>query len=60
MGLYLNSKKASLLYKDETESTYFVDKTAMLDELIPLIEPISEIRTKNISASLGPDVLVNP
>ena len=45
MGLYLNSKKASLLYKDETESTYFVDKTAMLDELIPLIEP--NLRDKN-------------
>lgn len=38
MGSYLNSKKACLLYQDETEATYFVDKTAMLDELIPLIE----------------------
>jgi len=37
MGLYLNGKKASLLYKDETESTYFVDKSALLDELIPLV-----------------------
>ncbi len=38
MGSYLNSKKACLLYQDETEATYFVDKTAILDELIPLIE----------------------
>ena len=38
MSSYLNSKKASLLYRDETLATYFVDKTAMLDELIPVIE----------------------
>ena len=38
MSSYLNSKKASLLYKDEALATYFVDKTAMLDELIPVIE----------------------
>lgn len=37
MGLYLNSKKASLLYGDEAEATYFVDKTAMLDELLPFV-----------------------
>ena len=46
MGRFLNSKKASLLFKDDAESTYFVDKTALLDELIPLIDPqtlISEI-----------------
>lgn len=39
MGRFLNSKKASLLFKDDAESTYFVDKTALLDELIPLIDP---------------------
>ena len=33
MSSYLNSKKASLLYKDEALATYFVDKTAMLEEL---------------------------
>ena len=38
MSSYLNSKKASLLYKDAAQTTYFVDKTAMLDELIPVIE----------------------
>lgn len=39
MGRFLNSKKASLLFKDDAESTYFVDKTALLDELIPIIDP---------------------
>lgn len=38
MGLYLNSKKASILYKTETEADYFVDKTALLDELAALVD----------------------
>ncbi len=40
MGLYLNSKKPYTIYKDVVSSTYFVDKTAMLGELIPLVEPV--------------------
>ena len=39
MGKFLNSKKASMLFKDDVESAYFVDKTALLDELIPVIDP---------------------
>ena len=39
MGKLLNSKKASMLFKEDTESTYFVDKTALLDELLPVIDP---------------------
>ena len=39
MGKFLNSKKAALLFKDDADSTYFVDKTAILDELIPIIDP---------------------
>lgn len=39
MGKFLNSKKASVLFKEDAESTYFVDKTALLDELIPIIDP---------------------
>lgn len=38
MGMYLNSKKASILYKDEADAAYFVDKTAILDEIVPLVE----------------------
>lgn len=38
MGKFLNSKKASMLYKDDAASIYFVDKTALLDELIPVID----------------------
>ena len=39
MGFFLNSKKASMLFKDDAESTYYVDKTALLDELLSIIDP---------------------
>lgn len=38
MGIYLNSTTAYTLYKGETEDTYFVDKTRMLEELFPLVD----------------------
>lgn len=38
MGIYLNSKSPYLLFKHEYESAYFVDKTDILEELIPLAE----------------------
>ena len=38
MGVYLNSKSPYLLYRRECASTYFVDKTELLKELIPVVE----------------------
>ncbi|MCD8132384.1 MAG: AAA family ATPase [Clostridiales bacterium] len=38
MGYYLNSKKVYSLYESEAGKPYFVDKTEMLEELIPLVE----------------------
>ncbi|MCD7842694.1 MAG: ATP-binding protein [Lachnospiraceae bacterium] len=38
MGYYLNSAQVFSLYESETKKPYFVDKTAMLKELIPLVE----------------------
>lgn len=38
MGVYLNSKTAYTLYKNETEKPYFVDKTKLLAELFPLVK----------------------
>lgn len=38
MGIYLNSKKAALLYQKETRALYFVDKTPLVDELIGFLE----------------------
>lgn len=36
MGIYLNSKSSHRIYADIVKTDYFVDKTAILDELIPL------------------------
>ena len=36
MGIYLNSVSPYTLYKSEVSSAYFVDKSRMLKELIPL------------------------
>ncbi|MCD8396881.1 MAG: ATP-binding protein [Lachnospiraceae bacterium] len=38
MGYYLNSASAFSLYESEAKKPYFVDKTEMLRELIPLVE----------------------
>ena len=38
MGVYLNSRSAYSLFRREYASTYFVDKTDMLAELVPLVE----------------------
>lgn len=38
MGVYLNSRSAYSLFRRECEATYFVDKTDMLAELVPLVE----------------------
>lgn len=37
MGVFLNSKAAYTLYKDETENPFFIDKSQMLEELFPLV-----------------------
>lgn len=37
MGVYLNSKKPFTIYQNIAYSDYFVDKSALLNELIPLI-----------------------
>ncbi|MCC8105215.1 MAG: ATP-binding protein [Clostridiales bacterium] len=38
MGLYLNSRRIFSLYQSEAAMPYFIDKTPMLGELIPLVE----------------------
>lgn len=38
MGYYLNSNKVFSLYESEVKKPYFVDKTGMLNELIPLVD----------------------
>ena len=38
MGVYLNSKNPYGLFLDEAASTYFIDKSEKLRELLPLVE----------------------
>ncbi len=38
MGIYLNSRSAYSLFRRDYASTYFVDKTDILAELVPLVE----------------------
>lgn len=40
MGFYLNSKKPYLLFREEACSPYFVDKTDILNELVPLVDQV--------------------
>ncbi len=47
MGIYLNSKKPYDNYKEIASSTYYVDKSMMLEELIPLVEPLDGITGQN-------------
>ncbi len=42
MGVYLNSKNPYGLFRDEAASAYFIDKSEMLSELMPLAEQASE------------------
>lgn len=44
MGVYLNSRNAYGLFRRDYASTYFVDKTNILAELVPLVE-IEEYET---------------
>ncbi len=38
MGIYLNSRSAYSLFCEDYSSTYFVDKTEILAELVPIVE----------------------
>lgn len=38
MGFYLNSTSAYIMYRDEVRKPYFVDKTGILEKILPLAE----------------------
>lgn len=42
MGFYLNNKEPQIRYQKITESPYYVDKTDIIGELIPLLGTASE------------------
>lgn len=47
MGFYLNSIDAYSLYKNEVRKPYFVDKTKLIEELIPLVFHASFVTEKD-------------
>lgn len=47
MGVYLNSRKPHDNYKKTVDSTYFVDKSMLLKELIPIVESPKGLHVKN-------------
>lgn len=57
MGVYLNNKSAHLLFREERSNTYFIDKTEIISELVPLVgtpckEEILALETVEYEASL--------
>lgn len=59
MGVYLNSTNAFTLYKNETSKPYFVDKTQMLEELIPLAREGSNYICVTRPRRFGKTVMAN-
>ncbi len=59
MGSYLDSTIAHTLYKDETIKPYFVDKTGLLEELIPLVNQGSSYVCITRPRRFGKTVMAN-
>ncbi|MDO5550510.1 MAG: AAA family ATPase [Lachnospiraceae bacterium] len=63
MGIYLNGSSAYTLYKSETTKPYFVDKTRMIAELIPLVEQggncICVTRPRRFGKTMAADMIAS-
>lgn len=59
MGVYLNSKSAYTLYKNESKKPYFIDKSLMLGELFPLAEEGSNYICITRPRRFGKTVMAN-
>lgn len=46
MGIYLNGKNAYDLFRETFSMTYFVDKTKIFDELVPVLELKKDMSNK--------------
>lgn len=51
MGIYLNSISAYDLFREDYSLTYFVDKTDILNELVPLLELKNQVADKSRAVS---------
>lgn len=52
MGIYLNGKKAFGVFQEDVAFTYYVDKTDILDELVPILE-LKNSRTRQEKTGRG-------
>ena len=52
MGVYLNSKNPYGIFLDEAASMYFIDKSEMLLELLPMVENSEDI-IENFGSGTG-------
>ena len=59
MGVYLNSISAFTLYKNESVKPYFVDKTQMLEEIIPMVSEGSNYICITRPRRFGKTVMAN-
>jgi len=59
MGFYLNSNKPAALYANEIKKPYFVDKTDMLKELIPLVESGTQYVCMTRPRRFGKTIMAN-
>lgn len=54
MGVYLDSRGAGAVYKKAVQSRYFVDKTRMLAELMPIVE--RDVSMADMAQAGGKDI----
>ncbi len=40
MGIYLNSSAACTLYRSEAAKPYFIDKSMLIEELLPMVDQV--------------------
>ena len=59
MGLYLNSRRSYTLYQNIANSNYFVDKTKILTELIPLMNTAANCICITRPRRFGKTVMAN-
>lgn len=59
MGVYLNSSNAFTLYKNEISKPYFVDKTLILKELVPMVREGSSYICITRPRRFGKTVMAN-
>uniref|UniRef100_UPI004057CBBC AAA family ATPase n=1 Tax=Agathobacter sp. TaxID=2021311 RepID=UPI004057CBBC len=59
MGMYLNTAEPYFMYKSETQKPYFVDKTGILQEIIPMVEEENNFVCVTRPRRFGKTVMAN-